>query len=132
MRRLFLPAALAALMTGGAFAADSYTPGSENDLRLRHAKFLGASKQYYSAIALMLEIQREGGSSFQAPPDFWESLAEYQLAYGLHDEAEQAYRNLAEDAIEAEDRFRAQLKLAEFEYQRGYLDLARASRTVDN
>ena len=127
MRRILLPAALAALLSGTAFAADSYAPGSAEDLRLRQAKFLGASKQYYSAIALLLEIQREGGSNFVAPPKFWETLAEYQLAYGLHDEAEQSYRNLAEDALEPEDKIRAQLKLAEFEYQRGYLDLARAS-----
>ena len=127
MRRLLLPATLLALTVAStAQAADTYTPGTEQDLRLRQAKFLGASKQYYSAIALLLQMQREGGDRFVPPPGFKEMLAEFQLAYGLHDEAEQAYGELPDESREPGESVRTQMELAKFEYQRGYLDLARA------
>lgn len=126
--RYLIPAALAGVLTfGTASAADSYVPGTESDLRIRQAKFLGASEQYYSAIALLLAVQRDGGASFDPPAEYWELLAKYQLAYGLHDEAEQSYRNLAEETLSPEEALKAKLRLAEFEYQRGYFDLAKTN-----
>tara|TARA_R110000787_G_scaffold55454_1_gene128051 strand:- start:15220 stop:17205 length:1986 start_codon:yes stop_codon:yes gene_type:complete len=124
---LFAGALSALGATNSAFAVDTYVRGSENDPRLRMARFQGASKQYYSAIATLLEIQREGGKDFEASPEYWEMLASYQLAYGLHDRAEKTYKTVAAAASDPLDEAEAELELARFEYERGYHDLARSS-----
>lgn len=127
--KLFLLASVLAGMTASsaAYAVETYVRGSESDLRMRVAKFQGANKQYYSAIATLLEIQREGGKDFEAPPEYWEMLADFQLSYGLHDRAAKTYKSIAAAASNPIDAANAKLKLAKFEYERGYLDLARSS-----
>lgn len=108
-------------------AAEIYTPGSAEDPRLRSARFLGEDQRYYSAITELLELQLDAGKEFEAAPEYWASLARYQLSFGMHDRAEAMYRSIAAANADPLDAGRAKLRLAEFEYERGYLDVARSS-----
>ncbi len=110
-----------------ALAAEIYTPGSADDPRLRSARFLGEDQRYFSAITELLELQLDAGKDFEAAPEYWASLARYQLSFGMHDRAEAMYRSIAAANADPLDAGRAKLRLAEFEYERGYLDVARSS-----
>lgn len=110
-----------------ALAVETYTPGSADDPRLRSARFLGEDQRYYSAITELLELQLDAGKDFEAAPDYWASLARYQLSFGMHDRAEAMYRSIAASNADPLDSGRAKLRLAEYEYERGYLDVARST-----
>lgn len=127
--RALLPAALlAALTLSSAATADQiYTPGSADDPRIRSARFLGADERYYSAVTELLKLQRAAGPDFEASPEYWAALAEFQLSFGMRDRAEQLYRTVAAAAADPVVAGQARLRLAEFSYERGYLDEARAS-----
>ncbi len=95
---------------------------------MRMARYHGANQQYYSAISTLLEVQREAGKDFKPPKEYWEMLANYQLAYGLHDRAEKTYKIVLDrEEPDPVKNAKFKLRLSEFEYQRGYLDLARSS-----
>lgn len=127
--RALLPASLLAALTlsAAAPAAQLYTPGSADDPRIRSAAFLGGDERYYSAITELLKLQRGAGADFEASPEYWAALAEYQLSFGLRDRAEQLYRSVAAANADPLIAGQARLRLAEFSYERGYLDEARAS-----
>lgn len=127
--RALLPAALlAALTLASAASADQiYVPGSSEDPRIRSAAFLGEDERYYSAITELLKLQRDAGAEFEASPEYWAALAEYQLSFGQRDRAEQLYRSVAAANADPLVSGQAKLRLAEFSYERGYLDEARAS-----
>lgn len=116
----------AACVSFATLAAEVYAPGSAEDPRIRSSRFLGADQRYYSAITELLKLQPPGGE-FEASPDYWAALAEYQLSFGMRDRAETIYRTVAAAAPDAETASLARLRMAEFEYARGYLDEARAS-----
>jgi tetratricopeptide (TPR) repeat protein len=125
----WFPAAalLAALASSATHSAEPYVPGSAEDPRVRSAIFLGEDQRYYSAISELLQLQRAAGADFEASPEYWAALAEYQLSFGLRDRAEALYRSVAAAAADPVVAGQARLRLAEFSYQRGYLDEARAS-----
>lgn len=108
-------------------AVDTYTPGSADDPRLRSALFLGGDERYYSAITELLEMQLAAGKDFEASPDYFTTLAEFQLSFGMHDRSEAIYRSVAAANADPLEAGRARLRLAEYEYERGYLDVARSS-----
>lgn len=111
---------------------DDYVPGSGNDPRVREAHYLGASQRYYSAVSELLQLQTEGT---ELSAESWSDLAEFQLSFGMHDRAQSSYKKaIAAPQSSPIESARLGLRLAEFEYQRGYLDAANASllRARDN
>lgn len=110
-----------------ASAADTYSPGSADDPRVRSAQFLGGDNRYYSALSELLKVQAGAGDNFEAAPEYWSELAEFYLSYGMRDRSEAIYRTVAASAADPLIAGKARLRLAEFEYERGYLDEARAS-----
>lgn len=121
-------AALSVLgLSFSAAAVETYSPGSANDPRIRAAQFLGGDERYYSALTELLKLQRGAGPEFEASSEYWTALAEYQLSFGMRDRAEALYRTVAAAAADPLVAGRARLRLAEFEYERGYLDESRAS-----
>lgn len=123
----FAAAAVAACAATTAMAANTYTPGSAEDPRVRAARFLGGDERYYSAVSELLKVQRASADSFEAAPEYWAALAEFYLSYGMRDRSEAIYRNIAAASADPLLAGKARLRLAEFEYERGYLDEARAS-----
>lgn len=129
MKRLFRSAVLLAFgcLAGAATAAETYSIGSSDDPDVRMAKFLGEDKRYFSSVSELLKIQKTGGDDFEAAPEFWSELAEYYLSWGMRDRSEAIYRTVSAAAKDPLVAGKARLRLAEFEYDRGYYDEARAS-----
>lgn len=126
--RVLVPTAmLSALAVALSVQAQTYSPGSSDDPRIRASRFLGADDRYFSAITELLKLQRTAGSEFEASPEYWAALAEYNLSFGMRDRAEQLYRSVPAASADPLVAAQARLRLAEFSYQRGYLDEARAS-----
>lgn len=108
-------------------SAESYLPGSEDDPHIRASRFLGSDQRYLSAVSELLELQRISGDQFEAGADYWAALAEFYLSFGMRDRAESIYRTVAASVADPLEAGKARLRMAEFEYQRGYVDEARAS-----
>lgn len=126
--RVLVPTAmLSALAMAWGVQAQTYSPGSSEDPRIRASRFLGADERYFSAITELLKLQRTAGSEFEASPEYWAALAEYNLSFGMRDRAEQLYRSVPAASADPLVSAQARLRMAEFSYQRGYLDEARAS-----
>lgn len=123
----FTLAALLPAIAGIAAAADTYSPGSAEDPRVRSARFLGGDDRYYSALSELLKVQKGAGDNFEAGTEYWSGLAEFYLSYGMRDRSEAIYRTVAASAADPLLAGKARLRVAEFEYERGYLDEARAS-----
>ena len=118
---------LAALSCAGAvYAADVYVPGSKADPRLRAVAYETAAQKNLTALTELLQLRgaRELG---ELPPDYQWQLAQAYVNFGMGSRAQVLYRNLAESAPDAEQLARARLKLAEFQYERGYWEEARAT-----
>lgn len=120
-------AAAAGIWASAVPAADTYVPGDRDDPNVRAARFLGADERFFSALAELLRLQVRDGENFEAAPEYWEALAEFYLSFGMRDQAETLYRNVAATAADPLVAGRSRLRMAEFEYERGYLDEARAS-----
>jgi tetratricopeptide (TPR) repeat protein len=126
--RVLVPTALlSALALSWGVQAETYSPGSADDPRIRASRFLGADERYFSAITELLKLQRSAGAEFEASPEYWAALAEYNLSFGMRDRAEQMYRSVPAASADPLVAAQARLRLAEFSYERGYLDEARAS-----
>lgn len=117
---------LLALLPAAAQAADVYAPGSERDLRLRTAKYLAADDRFFSAIVELRAIDPKGDPT-RLPTEYQRVLAESYLSFGMRDRAEALFRHIAVTATNHAELARARLRLAELEYQRGYLPEARAT-----
>lgn len=104
----------------GAQDIERIAPGSEDDPRLGHARFLASTGSNFGALVELRQV--DGGSGDAAMPESFDwLLARSYLNFGMHEQARDAYRRLE---ARSQDRARlnaAQLDLAEFEYQRGYL-----------
>lgn len=125
-RRWIAVAAL--ILPIAASAVESYKPGSPEDPQVRFARYLDASKRHFSAL---IELGQLVGSTDpnQLSVDYQWRLADNYLGFAMHDRAEAMYRSLAARAPDPESYARAQLRLAEFEFQRAYY--AEASATLN-
>jgi tetratricopeptide (TPR) repeat protein len=126
-RRLLAGVTLAGFCVGTAQAAvETYTPGDQNDPRVREARFLGEDKRHFSALTELLKVQNE--TETPAAAQFPWLLADNYLSFGLRERADSIYQSMgAAGATDPVQFDRAQLKLAQFEYTRGYLPEARAT-----
>lgn len=104
----------------------SYEPGGENDPRYRSALFLRWDNRYFSALLDLQAVLAGVKDSTRLPPDFWWLMGDCYLYFGMEKPAEEIYRRLAADG-DPETVARARLRLADFEYQRGYYDQATAT-----
>ncbi|HET8883322.1 MAG TPA: tetratricopeptide repeat protein, partial [Solimonas sp.] len=123
---LAFAAALAVLLPLTAGAVETYEPGSADDPQVRLARFLDDDKRHFSAI---VELQQIAGKTdpLKMPAEYQWRLADNYLGFGMRDRAEEIYRNLAATAPDASRLGRANLQLAEFDYERGYNAEARAT-----
>lgn len=125
LRRALIALTCSSLVAGAAQAAVAvYKTGEENDPRLRAARFLGEDKRHLSALTELLKMQDESGEpgKVQYP---W-LLAENYLSFGLRDRADAIYQKLGRANGEPLQYDRGQLRMALFEYTRGYYPEARA------
>jgi tetratricopeptide (TPR) repeat protein len=123
-RALLLAAGLLAVASAG--AADLYLPGTANDPHVRAAKYLNEDQRFLSSIVELRGLDHDG-DALRMPSEYQWRLAEAYLAFGMRDKAEALYRQLAVTTTDHTLLARARLRLAEFEYQRGYLPEARAT-----
>lgn len=107
-------------------ASESYVPGAAEDPRVRTAEFLQRDRRHLSAI-IELRMMDPSNDPHRLPESYRWRLAENYLSYGMRDRAEGLYRQLARSSDNAEMAARAQLRIAEFEYTRGYRAEARAT-----
>jgi len=124
VKALFALLALALALP--AAAADVYVSGSKDDPRLRASEFLGRDDRYFSALT-ELRLIDEGADPQRMPAEYQWLLANSYMSFGMRDRAEALYRSLAATTTDRELVGKAQLRVAEFEYQRGYLAEARAT-----
>lgn len=124
LRRGLLAAMLGAPL--GASALETYTPGSAADPSVRTAMFLNADGRYFSAAVDLLSSARDKDVA-RMPADFQWRLAESYLSFGMRDEAEAIYRNLSSTSKDTLILSKASMRLAQFDYQRGYLAESRAT-----
>jgi tetratricopeptide (TPR) repeat protein len=123
---LAFAAALAVLLPFTAGAVETYEPGSADDPQVRLARFLDDDKRHFSAV---VELRQIAGKTdpLKMPAEYQWRLADNYLGFGMRDRAEEIYRNLAATAPDAKRLGRANLQIAEFDYQRGYNAEARAT-----
>ena len=113
-----------------------YRLGSVGDPRLKAAQFYETEGRYFTALTELLNIADEAGSDDSFSQDYFWLLAECYLSFGLKPQAEAVYDRLAQMTQSAPETLaRARLRIAEFEYERGYLpeatrDLKRLRETL--
>jgi tetratricopeptide (TPR) repeat protein len=107
-------------------ASDQYAPGAAQDPRVRAAEYLGRDRRHFSAIVELRMVDPRSDPQ-RLPEAYQWRLAENYLSYGMRDRAEGLYRQLARSTEDTELAARAQLRIAEFEYTRGYFAEARAT-----
>lgn len=96
------------------------TPAS---ITLRELEYLLETDRLFSALTLLAEENRiKIADSERATARLYEARA--LLGFGLHDRAEAAFSELAQETLDPEVRNAAVLELAKFEYTRGYYDQA--------
>lgn len=105
---------------GKVSALRGYKPGGKDDPRVRAADFLNGDERHFSAALTLLQLREEQRGQ-KMPADYQWRLAESYLAFGMRARAESIYRELAVTTTDHVALGRARLKLAEFLYQRGFL-----------
>lgn len=92
--------------------------GGLNDPRYRAALFLKNDSRYLSALTELLDIEQGASDPAALPAEFQWLMADCYLAFGMEQQARRVYQRVKspEPVMQA----RARLRLAEFEYQRGY------------
>lgn len=103
-----------------------YKPGSKDDPRVRAADFLNGDERHFSAALTLLQL-REEQQGQRMPADYQWRLAESYLAFGMRARAEALYRELAVTTTDHLALGRARLRLADFLYDRGFLQEAATS-----
>lgn len=104
-------------------AAETYATGSTADPKVRTAIFLDHGKRYYSALSELLGSQGKGGDPH---PDLQDQLREIYLSFGMRERAI-AFPDESASTKSPRAKVLSALELAQFEYQRGYIDDARIS-----
>ncbi|MGH8539638.1 MAG: tetratricopeptide repeat protein [Stenotrophobium sp.] len=120
MNRLHL-LAIAMLLTPAAHAAETYLPGSVVDPNLRESTYLTDDDRSFSALTLLLGIGAQDDTTKLPPAEQWQ-LEETYLSFGMADKAEAILSHLAAITGDHQRLAKDHLRLAEFYYQRGYLD----------
>lgn len=118
--------ALCVLLPGWASAVELYKPGSDKDPQVQLARFLGADQRYFSAIVELQEIA-QGKDPLQLSPEYRLELANNYLGFGMRDRAESLYRSLLGSSVDKKQLAQSFLRLAEFDFQRGYAAESRAT-----
>lgn len=113
----------ASLSISSAYAADTYTPGSVKDPNYLAAQYQTDEGRYFSSLTELLQMDSESKLSSDSR---W-LLAESYLSFGMANKAEPIYREIAQTTNDQLMLGRARLRLAEFSYQRGYLDESRSA-----
>jgi tetratricopeptide (TPR) repeat protein len=121
-----LTALAAAALPLAASAVETYEQGGAKDPQVRLSQFLDSDRRHFSAL---IELRQTAGDTdpLKMPAEYQWRLADNYLGFGMGDRAEAVYRSLAASATNAKDVAKAQLRLAEFDYQRGYTAEARAN-----
>ena len=114
---------LLAFTCGSAAAVDIYTPGGDNDPRIRSAQYLAGNARFLSAAALLAQVQAEAPQKRFASP-YYRDLATDTLSFGMPQRAEVIYREQIADAKDPLSLAQARLRLADFYYQRSYYQQA--------
>ena len=114
---------LLAFTCGSAAAVDIYTPGGDNDPRIRSAQYLAGNARFLSAAALLAQVQAEAPQKRFAAP-YYRDLATDTLSFGMPQRAEVIYREQIADAKDPLSLAQARLRLADFYYQRSYYQQA--------
>ena len=112
--------------SGSASAIELFVPGAESDPRLRSAAYLANTNRSYSALTELLQMN-PGGDFTRMPADYQWLLAQTYLNFGMKFKSEEIYRSIAATAADRDLMTRTRLRLAEFEYERGYYDEARTT-----
>ncbi|MEQ1437935.1 hypothetical protein AAG565_01100 [Fontimonas sp. SYSU GA230001] len=130
MRLRPMAGALASALLAGALAsaqaAEIYVPGTLADPRVRAAEYLDHNDRHFSAIVELL-IVADRADPLRMPAELQTRLAGNYLSFGMRDRAEALYRRLAATSADPLEAARAQLRVAAFDYQRGYTAEARAT-----
>lgn len=116
--------AAAAGHSAAAQAADLYALGADSDPRLRSIAYLTESKRNFTALTELLQMN-PGGDYSKMPVDYQWLLAEGYLNFGMRAKAEQVMQSVVQNSSDAELLAKARLRLAQFQYERGYYDEAR-------
>ena len=126
MKRHFLSLLLLSLISPSLMAADGFISGAPKDPAVRTAQYEVSSGRYFSALNELLTIPQssQGSNSGSAADARWQ-LAEDYLSFGMSSKAEALYRELALVTTDHTLLAKARLRLAEFEYERGYHTEAR-------
>lgn len=124
LRRWVLVSTL--LLPFGAQAIESYKSGSPEDPQVRYARYLDANKRHFSALIELGQLAGKGDPRQMSTEYQWR-LADNYLGFAMGDSAEEMYRSIDARNPDPTNFARAQLKLAEFEYQRGYYGEASAT-----
>ena len=124
MIRRLITLALTGLLAVPALA--DYEPG-QGSFAFNQALYYHYSQDHLSAAILALELDRREQSDNPARQRF---IADNLLSYGLHREALSRFRLLVrEGELSTKDRADMWLRLARYEYERGYFDAALATLT---
>ena len=120
MKSLLLAASLATLLAATGAQAESYVPGSRNDPRMKSALYLAYDQRQYSALTDLLKMNPSGDWE-KMPPDYQWLLAQAYVDFAMRSSALPIYRSLAITTTDHLLLARSRLRLAELEYQRGYI-----------
>lgn len=129
MRQSFRGIALACLAVGGMANAQfeyEYEPAA-GSFAFNQALYEFYSQDHFSAAVLALGLEQQGDD---ADPALSRFIADNLLDYGLYRDALSRYRRLLQaDVLSADERAAIWMRIARYEYERGYFDAALATLT---
>ena len=126
MKRHLLLLVAFSMLSPVLMAADGYLSGAPKDPAVRTAQYEANSGRYFSALNELLAIPLTGKNPAAAgAADYRWQLAEDYLSFGMSSKAEALYRELALVTTDHNLLAKARLRLAEFDYERGYHTEAR-------
>jgi len=102
-------------------ASPKVNAGTLNDPRYRTALFLKNDGRFLSALTELLHIEQAASDPAALPATFRLLQADCFVGFGMEAQAEKIYEQIAAGDSDPVTAGRAQITLAQFEYQRGYL-----------
>lgn len=104
--------------------AATYVAGSDYDPRLRSAKYLIEDQRQLASLTELARI-RSIDDWRSMPQSYQWALGKAYLGFGMRNDAGPIFRNLGANTNEQLELARLRLRLAELEFQRGYLNESR-------